>query len=95
MAANISVLVGVVALSMVQTYMVTEGYKAAASLYRLAIEGTTFDVAPTVADSADWVFDSMLFAGCYITSANPSDVTVGTTTGQLGTAPVAPSAGSS
>jgi len=61
----------------------------AAALYQLAVSGTAFDVALTVASGNDWSYKSLLFSGCYITSANPSNVTVGTTSGQLDTVPVA------
>jgi hypothetical protein len=61
----------------------------AAALYQLAVSGTAFDVALTVANGTDWSYTSLLFSGCYITSANPSNVTVGTTSGQLDTVPVA------
>jgi hypothetical protein len=61
----------------------------AAALYKLAIDGTSFDVALAVQSGNDWVFSQLLFRGCYITSANPSDVQVGTTPGQLDTVPVA------
>jgi len=64
-------------------------HKNAATLYKLAIAGSPFDVALTVASGNDWVFTSLLFRGCYITSANPSNVTVGTTSGVLDTVPVA------
>src|SRR5690348_5288522 len=49
----------------------------AAVLYKLAIAGTPFNVALTVQSGTDWVFSQLLFRGCYITSANPSAVTVG------------------
>lgn len=61
----------------------------AAALYQLAVSGTAFNVALTVASGNDWSYKSLLFSGCYITSANPSSVTVGTTSGQLDTTPVA------
>jgi hypothetical protein len=61
----------------------------AAVLYKLAIAGTAFDVALAVQSGTDWVFSQLLFRNCYITSANPSDVMVGTTPGQLDTVPVA------
>lgn len=67
----------------------TSPHSTAASLYQLAIAGTAFDVALSVASGPDWVFKQLLFRGCFITSANPSDVTVGTTSGQLDTVPVA------
>ena len=60
-----------------------------ATLYKLAIAGTPFDVALAVQSGPDWVFQQLLFRGCYITSASPSDVTVGTTSGVLDTTPVA------
>jgi len=63
--------------------------QTAAVLYKLAIAGTSFDVALAVQSGDDWVFSQLLFRGCYITSANPSDVMVGTTPGQLDTVPVA------
>lgn len=61
----------------------------AAALYKLAIAGTPFNVHLSVQSGNDWVFTQLLFRGCYITSANPSNVTVGTTSGQLDTVPVA------
>jgi hypothetical protein len=61
----------------------------AAVLYKLAIAGTSFDVALAVLSGNDWVFSQLLFRGCYITSANASDVQVGTISGQLDTLPVA------
>ena len=61
----------------------------AAGLYKLAIAGTSFDVALAVQSGNDWVFSQLLFRGCYITSANPSNVTVGTTSGLLDTVPIA------
>ena len=65
-------------------------HKNAATLYKLAIAGTSFDVALVVQGTGtDWVFKQLMFRGCYITSANPSNVTVGTTSGQLDTVPVA------
>jgi len=64
-------------------------HKNAATLYKLAIAGSPFDVALTVQSGTDWVFTSLLFRTCYITSANPSNVTVGTTSGVLDTVPVA------
>jgi hypothetical protein len=60
-----------------------------ATLYKMAIAGTPFDVALAVQSGPDWVFQQLLFRSCYITSANPSDVTVGTTPGVIDTAPVA------
>lgn len=65
------------------------GNSNAAKIYKLAIDGTSFDVTLAVASGNDWVFKSLLFGGCYITSASPSNVTVGTTSGQLDTTPVA------
>ncbi|HUC72326.1 MAG TPA: hypothetical protein VMS01_14150 [Stellaceae bacterium] len=67
----------------------TNPHSTAASLYQLAIAGTAFDVALSVASGTDWVFQQLLFRGCYITSANPSSVNVGTTSGLLDTVPVA------
>ncbi len=74
----------------------TNPHNTAANLYQLAIAGTPFDVALSVASNAsgapsgtDWVFKQLLFRNCFITSANPSDVTVGTTSGQLDTVPIA------
>jgi hypothetical protein len=61
----------------------------AAVLYKLAIAGTSFDVALAVQSGNDWVFSQLLFRGCYITSANPSNVSVSPTTGLLDTVPVA------
>jgi hypothetical protein len=61
----------------------------AAVLYKLAIAGLSFDVALAVQSGTDWVFSQLLFRGCYITSANPSNVSVSTTTGLLDTVPVA------
>lgn len=62
----------------------------AAALYKLAIAGDSFDVALSVVSTEnDWVFKQLLFRGCFITSASPSNVTVGTTSGQLDTTPVA------
>jgi len=63
--------------------------KNAGDLYRLAIAGTPFDVALAVQSGNDWVFSQLLFRGCYITSASPSNVTVGVTSGLLDTVPVA------
>ena|SRR6516165_3721837 len=60
-----------------------------ATLYKMAIAGTPFDVALAVQSGPDWVFQQLLFRSCYITSANPSDVTVGTTPGVIDTAPTA------
>jgi hypothetical protein len=62
----------------------------AMAIYKLAVSGTAFEVALVVKGSGtDWSFSSLLYSGCYITSANPSNVTVGTTSGQLDTVPVA------
>jgi hypothetical protein len=67
----------------------TTPHSTAAALYQLAIAGTSFDVALSVASGTDWVFKQLLFRSCFITSANPSNVTVGTQSGQLDTVPVA------
>jgi hypothetical protein len=61
----------------------------AAALYQLAIDGQPFDVALNVQSGTDWVFKSLVFGGCFITSASPSNVSVGTTSGLLDTTPVA------
>jgi hypothetical protein len=61
----------------------------ATTLYKRAIDGKPFDVALTLSSGNDWVFKQLLFRNCYITGANPSNVTVGTTSGQLDTVPVA------
>jgi hypothetical protein len=63
--------------------------KNVADIYKLAVNGAKFDVALVVKSGNDWAFKSLLFSDCYITSANPSSVTVGTTSGQLDTVPVA------
>jgi len=60
-----------------------------ADIYKLAVNGSKFDVALVVRSGNDWAFKSLLFQECYITSASPSNVTVGTTSGQLDTVPVA------
>jgi hypothetical protein len=63
-------------------------FSTAAILYKLAVDGTAFNVALTVQSGTDWVFKQLLFRNCFITSANPSNVTVSTTSGQLDTTPV-------
>jgi hypothetical protein len=66
-------------------------FENAAGLYRLAVLGLPFEVALVVRSGPDWSFKSLLFSECFITSANPSDITVpaATTTGVLDTMPVA------
>ena len=63
-------------------------FENSAALYQLAVDGKPFDVALTVQSGTDWVFKQLLFRNCFITTANPSNVTVSTTTGQIDTAPV-------
>jgi hypothetical protein len=63
-------------------------FENAAALYKLAIAGTAFDVALQVQSGNDWSFKSLMFRNCYITSANPSVIGVGTT-GLLDTTPIA------
>jgi hypothetical protein len=67
----------------------TSPHDTAATLYQLAIDGTPFHVSLAVASGTDWVFKQLLFRNCYITAASGSNVTVGTTSGQLDTTPVA------
>ena len=88
--------VGVIIKPQTMTFMMTVpaiGGTAASpsvkTLYELAVAGMPFDVGLSINNGSDWVFSSLLFSGCYITSANPSNVSIGTTSGQLDTVPVA------
>jgi hypothetical protein len=47
-----------------------------ASLTKLALEGTRFDVILQEGDGEDWSFTSVVMSDCLITSAGPSAVTI-------------------
>jgi|SRR5882724_201041 len=49
---------------------------AVATLTKLALEGTEFQVSVAELKGTDWTFNHMLFRSCLITSANPSNVVI-------------------
>jgi hypothetical protein len=49
---------------------------AVADLTELAVNGTEFSIAVAEKKGTDWSFNSIKFARCIITSANPSNVVV-------------------
>lgn len=49
---------------------------AVADLTELAANGQEFSVVVAEKKGTDWAFDSMKFARCVVTSANPSNVVI-------------------
>jgi hypothetical protein len=49
---------------------------AGADLTQLATEGTEFQIIVAEKKGTDWAFNSMKFARCVVTSANPSNVVI-------------------
>ncbi|MEU9347849.1 hypothetical protein AB0D74_42305 [Streptomyces sp. NPDC048278] len=49
---------------------------AVADLTQLATEGTEFQIIVAEKQGTDWAFNSMKFARCVVTSANPSNVVI-------------------
>jgi hypothetical protein len=47
-----------------------------AELTKMALEGTKFNIQVAEKKGTDWTFNKMLFRGCVITSANPSNVVI-------------------
>ncbi len=49
---------------------------AVAKLTELALTQTPFSIAVSEKRGADWTFKSMAFNDCYVTSANPGNITI-------------------